>query len=148
MFEFKYWLENQEDYRGVHRAPGPGKGAPLYNIAVLYPDDIYVLPIQTAARYYGDGSDIKMDIETLNIIRSAHQLPEQKIQIWRAVSSDIAEQGVSINPGDWVTINQKYAVMHGETTLEGSYKILSKIVRAKDLYTEANNIHEYGYYPQ
>lgn len=53
----------------------------------------------------------------------------------------------TINPGDWVTINRAYARDHGESTLLGDYKIISKTVKARDLYTNGDSIHEFGYSP-
>lgn len=50
-------------------------------------------------------------------------------------------------PGDWVTINKKYAVQHGKSNLDGNYMILTKTVPAKYLYTDGNSIHEWGYDP-
>ena len=52
-----------------------------------------------------------------------------------------------INAGDWVTINKKYAEEHGKAHLNGNYKILSKSVPAKHLYTDGNSVHEFGYDP-
>lgn len=54
---------------------------------------------------------------------------------------------IAINPGDWVTISKQYAADHGRSALNGKYKILSKTVKAKDLYTDGNSIHEWGYSP-
>ena len=54
---------------------------------------------------------------------------------------------LKINPGDWVSINRKYTKQHGENEFGKNYKILSKIVKAKELFTEANSIHEWGYDP-
>ncbi len=54
----------------------------------------------------------------------------------------------SINEGDWVTVNRKYAKGHGESELGGNYKIISKEVRADELFTDANSIHEFGYSPK
>jgi hypothetical protein len=53
-----------------------------------------------------------------------------------------------INPGDWVTINREYAKQHGESALKGDYKIISKSVRAKDIFTNGDSIHEFGYWPK
>jgi len=58
------------------------------------------------------------------------------------------ETKTNINPGDWVTINRQYAKDHGESTLRGKYKIIRKTVRADELYTDGNSIHEYGYWPR
>jgi hypothetical protein len=52
---------------------------------------------------------------------------------------------IGINNGDWVTIGRNYAKEHGEAELNGQYKILSKTVPAKNLYTDGNDIFEWGY---
>ena len=52
-----------------------------------------------------------------------------------------------INPGDWVTLTKEYAKDHGESVLLGKYKILSQKVKAKDVWTNADSIHEFGYQP-
>jgi adenosyl cobinamide kinase/adenosyl cobinamide phosphate guanylyltransferase len=53
----------------------------------------------------------------------------------------------SINANEWVTITRQYAVDHGECCVPGGYTILTKTVKAKDLFTEGNSIHEWGYDP-
>lgn len=55
---------------------------------------------------------------------------------------------LTINNGDWVTTVRGYAVEHGEGTLLGNYKILKKTVFARDVFTDANSIFEFGYDPQ
>lgn len=55
---------------------------------------------------------------------------------------------LSINPGDWITTVKEYAKQHGESTLNGNYKIITKKVFARDLFTDANSIFEFGYDPQ
>lgn len=60
----------------------------------------------------------------------------------------VEDKKYGINSGDWVTINRKYAVDHGKSNLKNAYRILSKTVRAKDLFTDGNSIHEWGYVPQ
>lgn len=52
---------------------------------------------------------------------------------------------LKINSGDWVTINKQYAKEHGISNLKNSYKIISKVVTAKELFTDGNSIHEWGY---
>lgn len=54
---------------------------------------------------------------------------------------------IGINAGDWVTLNKNYAKQHGESALQGKYKIVTKTVPAKTLYTDANSVHEFGYDP-
>lgn len=55
---------------------------------------------------------------------------------------------VTINAGDWVTINPYYAKTHGDSELSNiGYRILTKTVLAKELYSEGNSLHEWGYNP-
>lgn len=134
---FKTWLEN-EDYRGTHKAPDGETGAPLHDLTNIYPDDIYG---PNGARYYGHGDPI--DNFTISVIQAAKNKPSMPVKIYRAVPANVNK----INFGDWVTINRQYAIMHGESWLHGKYRILSKTVPAKTLYTEGNSIHEWGYNP-
>jgi hypothetical protein len=53
---------------------------------------------------------------------------------------------ITINDGDWVTINPKYAKDHGIGHLKNRYKILTKTVKASELFTDGNSIHEWGYW--
>jgi len=135
------FISEDEDYRGVHRSPGPENGAPLYDLTGIYPDDVYS---SKAAQYYGHfGGNHPLDVESIRKIHALRGKPKQGVQIYRAVPKTVTQ----INPGDWVTINKNYAKDHGESALEGNYGIISKIVNAKDLYTDGNSIHEFGYYP-
>lgn len=56
-------------------------------------------------------------------------------------------EAIGINPGDWVTIVRAYAKEHGDASLRGEYKIISKPVRAEELFTEGNSLYEWGYNP-
>ena len=51
----------------------------------------------------------------------------------------------TINNGDWVTISLNYAKEHGKSNLNNKYKIISKTVPAKHLFTDGNDIFEWGY---
>ena len=57
------------------------------------------------------------------------------------------QKTIGINSGDWVTLNRNYAIDHGKSSLRDKYKIVSKSVAAKTLYTDANSVHEFGYDP-
>jgi len=59
---------------------------------------------------------------------------------------DDSEAKYAINPGDWVTTVLQYAKDHGKSHI-GKFKILSKTVPAKHVYTQGDSIHEYGYDP-
>jgi hypothetical protein len=64
----------------------------------------------------------------------------------RLQSEDVQSKR-AINTGDWVTISRQYAVDHGKSSLKNQYKVISKTVRAKDIYTTGDSIHEWGYDP-
>src|ERR1019366_4921003 len=53
-----------------------------------------------------------------------------------------------INPGDWVAISRRYATDHGKNNLRNQYKIISKTVFARDLFTQGDSMSEWGYDPQ
>ena len=52
----------------------------------------------------------------------------------------------TINPGDWVTLSKRYAMEHGKAHLRNEYSILSKKVKAKDLFCDGD-LSEWGYDP-
>ena len=56
-------------------------------------------------------------------------------------------QKATINPGDWVSIDRQYAVEHGQSALNGKYKIISKTVPAKQVFTNGDSIREWGWNP-
>ena len=127
------------DYRMEHSAPGrDGYSQSIDNLSGLYPDDFYSLngPI-----YYGTG-DESMDRKAWNILNRVKGRPKAWIEIYRAAPKGT---GKTITNGDWVTIVRDYAVEHGEANLDGNYQIVKKIVRARDVFTDANSILEQGY---
>ena len=141
-FQFARVL-NESNYRGAHTAPSADYGAPGHDLTEMYPDDIYG---PNGAIYYGHGGDSrnrKQDNDTIAIIRSLRNNPDKKINIYRAVPKAVKD----INPGDWVTINKDYAKEHGERHLD-NYTVLSKKVPVKEIYTDGNSIHEWGWNPQ
>jgi len=132
-------------YRSSHNAPGPDFGAPLHDLTgggQMYPADVYS---EKAAQYYGSGNR-RADIEALNLAKRVRGNPDAEVTMYRAVpkNADIS----NINAGDWVTLSKDYAKNHGEAVLRGDYKILSQKVKAKDLWTNADSIQEFGYQPQ
>ena len=129
-------------YRGSHLAPGPDFGAPLHDLTgggQMYPSDVYSA---SAARFYGTGYP-KADKEAFDLAKRVKGNPDAEVTMYRAVPKDVNE----INKGDWVTLSKSYAQTHGESALKDDYKILSKKVKAKDLWTNADSIHEFGYHP-
>jgi len=134
--------EEVYDYRGHHTAPTKDDG-PLYDLTEIFGEDIYS---PQAARYFGHiGGRDPIDKKSVAIIQSLRDKPNAPVRIYRAVPD--TGNGLEINPGDWVTINKDYAKHHGYSQLDDNYKILEKVVKASDLYTDGNSIHEFGYNP-
>ena len=134
------------EYQGVHQPPMRDSGAPLHDLTgggLVYPDDIYS---KQAAQYYGHtGQNDPMDRQTIALIQSFKNKPNSMVTMYRAVPNDTQQL---INSGDWVTVNKAYAKDHGDRQFDGNYKILSQKVKASDLFTNGDSIHEFGYDPE
>jgi hypothetical protein len=131
------------EYAGAHTAPSQDEGASLDDFSNVFPDDIYGAQ---GARYYGHGGKSAfLDKQTIQKIKHFRGNPNASVKVYRAIPKDtpISE----INEGDWVTINKQYAVQHGATNLD-KYKIVEKTVKARELFTDGNSIHEWGYWPE
>jgi hypothetical protein len=139
--------KQSKDYMGGHEAPmAEDINAPIWDLTgdftgkPLYPKDVYE---GDARRLYSSGSDF--DNEAMSILQSVRKHPNAKITIYRAVPKDVKGE---INAGDWVTITRGYAKEHGESNLGDNFKIVKKEVFARDIFTDANSIQEFGYDPQ
>ncbi len=133
--------EAPSEYRGLHTSPGRD-AAPLHDLTgggKVYPDDVYS-PQQV--RYYGDASG--HDPATFRLVNYMKGKPDAPVTVFRAVPKNAQD---TINPGDWVTINRGYAESHGQGPLGGDFKIVSKQVKASDIFTNGDSIHEWGYHP-
>lgn len=128
---------------GIHSPSDPKCGSPLYDVTEngIYPEDVYSA---NGLRYYGTGEDV-MDREAYRLITYAEGRPGAITKIYRAVEKTDKQK---IVPGDWVTTVRAYAKEHGEGTLKGDYKIISKTVSAGDIFTSGDSWLEYGYHPQ
>jgi hypothetical protein len=134
--------QGPDDYGGSHRPPDPEHGAPLYDLTgggKIYPDDVYG---PEGARIYGHG-DEALDTATMKEIQRIKGNPDAEVTIYRAIPKDATD--ADIHTGDWITVNRKYAEEHGQR-FEGGFKIVSKDVRARELFTDGNSIHEAGYW--
>lgn len=69
-------------------------------------------------------------------------------QIDNLGSVDGASIQPSINVRDWVTLTKRYAEDHGELAIPNGFTVITKTVMAKDLFTDGNSIHEFGYDPK
>ena len=72
------------------------------------------------------------------------------VWIHRAIPMEVykkLENKIAINRGDWVTTSKQYAKDHGESLFKDDYKVISKRVRASEIFTNGDSIMEWGYYP-
>jgi hypothetical protein len=138
-----YMASGSIEYQGEHKPPSESYGAPLHDLTQAYPEDIYS---NKALHYYGMGhpEHKKMDMESLFKAQMYRNKPNASVSIFRAVPEHVNE----INPNDWVTLSPAYAKLHGESRLGGKYKTLKKMVKAKELWTAGDSIHEWGYHPE
>lgn len=126
-----------EEYRGGHQPDLDGPG--IHEAHKVY-EGIHENP-----RWYSTG-DEAADAESLAVIRSAKDRPDQMVRIFRAVPHGVTE----INPGDWVTPSRSYARDHGMHPTDPSqdWPVISKVVPAKHIVEgSGNSIHEWGYRP-
>jgi hypothetical protein len=137
----------QADYRGRHLSPDKESGAPLHEVNSngIYPDDVYS---PKGLRYYGTATSDAMDRKAFELIQSMRGKPDATVTIYRAVPTNIEQSAMQINPNDWVTISKDYAKYHGDSVLRGDYKIVSKEVKAKDIYTAGDSWLEWGWSPE
>lgn len=130
--------KESESYKMQHTAPmledGNSSGADLTDV---FGEDIYSTK---AVDYFGHG--VPYDRKAVNIIRQMRGNPEKEITIYRAVPKEVKD----INAGDWVTTTREYAKDH--MAGEKDWHILTKKVKAKEIATDGNSIHEWGYSPQ
>jgi len=138
-----YMAGGSIEYQGEHEPPSESYGAPLHDLTQVYPEDIYS---NKALQYYGMGhpEHKKMDMESLFKAQLYRNKPNASVSVFRAVPEHVNE----INPSDWVTLSPAYAKLHGESRLGGKYKTLKKMVKAKELWTAGDSIHEWGYHPE
>jgi hypothetical protein len=75
--------------------------------------------------------------------------PENTITMYRAVPFNI---GNNIRIGDYIALDKKYAILHGESVLKGEqgidYKILSKKVSKEDVVYGGADFSEWTYSPK
>ncbi len=121
------------EYRMQHQAPVSEDDASMHDLEKSMPD-FYKRP-----RDYRTGS--KLDGQTLDILRRVKDDPDQQVKVYRAVPINASN---TINYGDWVTVNKQYAEDHGAGMPEG-FKVIEGAAPARDLKTNGDSIHEFGY---
>ncbi|MCD8317970.1 MAG: hypothetical protein LUC45_03570, partial [Paraprevotella sp.] len=106
----------------------------------LQPDNYF-----TNLRAYGnDTPHGRESAEAIN--KAMAEVREGKnpmIKVYRAVPTSVKEG--KLRNGDWVTPSRKYAEMHGNSRLEGKYRIMEQEVPADELWWDGNDINEWGF---
>ena len=134
-------ITESEDYREEHTSPDPETGSPAHDLSRnAYPEDFYS---SKGHQYYG-GFDAEDKI-VHSYLRSIRNRPDAEVKIYRAVPNK--DEIKDINPGDWVAISHNYAKDHGELRFGDDHKILTKTVKAKELFASGDSYHEFGYHP-
>lgn len=145
------WAKGSEsnDYQMSHRPAlgraeeGDTDGASLDNLADgFYPDDIYT---PRGLHLFGAG-DKELDKQAHAIIMEYRGKPDAPITIYRAIPKSASTS--DIHAGDWVTILKEYAVQHGQSNLNDDYKILTREVKASEIFTSGDSWYEWGFSPK
>ncbi len=134
--------ESDEARRADMEINGPD--ANLEDIALGYnpqPDDYFSHP----ERYSQDTPHGRESAKAIQNALEALKRGEKgvKVKVYRAVPTSVKEG--KLRNGDWVTPSKKYAEMHGNSRLEGKYRIIEDEVPAGHLWWDANDANEFGY---
>lgn len=132
----KQRVAREDGYKMQHTAPTREDNPSGDDLTDTFGGDIYT---GNALQYFGTGASY--DGKAISIIQGMKGKPNKVVTIYRSVPSGIKE----INASDWVTTTKEYAKDHMEG--EEGWHILSKKVKAKDIATDGNSIHEFGYDP-
>lgn len=118
----------------VGHQPNPD-GALASDVEVMFPD-FYDHP-----EWYSDrGSH---DRETIRVLNRVRGNPDAEVTIYRSLEKE--EWGIV--EGNWVTLSRTYAENHGVQHDGSEWPVVEKKVRARDIRTPGDSIHEWGYYP-
>lgn len=111
----------------------------------VFPDDIYS---SNGLLYYGNPKSLA-DRQSFEVIQNVRGNPDAEVTIYRAVPNE--DNIKTINSGDFVTLSEDYAKSHGASGygVDGTEagKILSQKVKVRDLFSEGNDLNEFGYFP-
>ena len=130
--------DGETDYHMSHTAPSTDFGAPGHDLGRLFPKDVYS---KDGPRLYSTHYP-KADKECFDAIHRMRGNPDAEVTVYRGVPSHVTD----INPGDWVTPSRSYAEIHVESNVPGGH-VISRTVRAGDIYNDADSIAEWGWQP-
>ena len=134
-----------DDYRGVHKAPGPHSGIPVHDMTGSdadggVPEDWYTHP-----HYYSHGevSDRERD-RVQKMYNQARGNPDHPVTVYRALPTGRTR----FNTGDWVTPSLEYAQGHAiqDDDPANDWPVISTTVPAQHLWGNGDSYYEMGYH--
>lgn len=152
----------ESDYQGVGTWSAPsnpgyesdearrnavGESSPELNVEDMaagynnQPEDIFVHPDKYSQGLPTSKESGKAIQTAIDDLRNGKK--DVKIKVYRAVPASLKEG--KLRNGDWVSPSKKYAEMHGNSRLEGKYRIIEDEVPAGDLWWDSNDVNEWGY---
>ena len=152
----------ESDYQGVGAWSAPsnpgyesdearrnavGESSPELNVEDMaagysnQPEDIFAHPDKYSQDLPASKESGKAIQTAIDDIRNGKK--DVKIKVYRAVPTTVKEG--KLRNGDWVSPSKKYAEMHGNSRLEGKYRIIEDEVSAGDLWWDSNDVNEWGY---
>ena len=158
----KGYGDAESDYQGVGTWSAPsnpgyesdearrnavGESSPELNVEDMaagynnQPEDIFVHPDKYSQGLPTSKESGKAIQTAIDDIRNGKK--DVKIKVYRAVPASLKEG--KLRNGDWVSPSKKYAEMHGNSRLEGKYRIIEDEVPAGDLWWDSNDVNEWGY---
>ena len=122
------------DYGLSHRPMNVDGGAALLHEAEkVFGVDLWG---PNALRFFGSGSNDKVEKEVIRMMKQARGNPNAKVKIYRGVPDGVN----TINAGDWVSLHPEYAKEYG--------RVISMEVPASHVTSWPDSLAEFGYYPK
>ena len=114
-------------------------GAPFYDLTIggVYPEDVYEC---LHKHLFGDDNQNSL----VSLLYKVKGNQKHRMTVYWAIPKDDDSR---IQPGDTVTPIQSYAKNYGRSALNNEFKIVTKTVNSRDLYTHGNSLMEWTYQP-
>lgn len=121
-----------------------GSDVNLEDMALGYtpqPDDYFSHPERYSQNTPHGLESVKAINTAIDAIKNGEK--DVKVKVYRAVPTSVKEG--KLRNGDWVTPSKKYADMHGNSRLDGKYRIIEDEVPATQLWWDGNDANEFGF---
>lgn len=158
---YKHYGDNR-DYQPIYVIQSarnkPNKPIKIFRAVpnINYANNMKLKPLLDIVNYYGKWNFFPGKNQIVGELQDKYDInkysyDEQQQLILSDINKQIEElksqeqKQIGINNGDWVTISRDYAKEHGKSNLNNQYKIVSKTVPARQLFTDGNDIFEWGY---